>query len=149
VHIVYVLPSRRGLALSLFERNKVHVAPNYNLVNWRPPHVNGVVFTKLDSYAIRGMSAMNYRSVPHHRIRYILGATGEGRRRLRRSPMPEFDSMDYVVIDSDETVGACLLSNPVLDDPLDLMVYCYRDRGSEWHDTPALRRVDYLNQNDV
>jgi len=57
--------------------------------------------------------------------------------------------MDYVFIDSDETVRAWLLSNPVLDDPLDLMVYCYRDRGSERQDTPALRRVDYLNQNDV
>jgi len=63
--------------------------------------------------------------------------------------MRELDSMDYVFIDSDETVRAWLLSNPVLDDPLDLMVYCYRDRGSERQDTPALRRVDYLNQNDV
>jgi len=106
VRIVYVLPSRRGLALSQFERNNVNVAPNYNLLHWRPPHVNGVVFAELDT-------------------------------------------MDYVFIDSDETVTAWLLSNPVLDDPLDLMVYCYRDRGSERQDTPALRRVDYLNQNDV
>jgi len=29
------------------------------------------------------------------------------------------------------------------------MVYCYHDQGSERQDTPALRRVDYLNQNDV
>jgi len=57
--------------------------------------------------------------------------------------------MDYVFIDRDETVRAWLLSNPVLDDPLDLMVYCYGDRGSERQDTGALRRVDYLNQNDV
>jgi len=57
--------------------------------------------------------------------------------------------MDYVFIDSDETVRALLLSNTVLDDPLDLMVYCYRDRGSERRDTPALRRVDYHHQNDV
>jgi len=149
VRIVYVLPSRRGLALSLFERNRVNVAPNYNLLHWRPPHVNGVVFPKLDSYDIRGMSAMVYRSVPHHRIRYILGATGDRRRRLRRSPMRELDSMDYVFINSDETVRAWLLSHPVLDDPLYLRVYCYRDRGSEWQETPALRRVDYLNQNDI
>jgi len=149
VRIVYVLPSRHGLALSQFERNNVNVAPNYNLLHWCPPHVNGVVFAELDSFDIRGMSAMIYRAVPHHRIRYILGATGEGRRRLRRSPMRELDSMDYVFIDSDETVRAWLLSNPVLDDPLPLMVYCYRDRGSERQDTPALRRVDYLNQNDV
>jgi len=149
VRIVYVLPSRRGLALSQFERNKVNVAPNYNLLHWCPPHVNGVVFAELDSYDIRGISAMIYRSVPHHRIRYILGATGEGLRRLRRSPMRELNSLDYVFIDSDETVRAWLLSNPVRDNPLDLMVYCYRDGGSELQDTPALRRVDYLNQNDV
>jgi len=63
--------------------------------------------------------------------------------------MRELDSMDYVFIDSEETARAWLLSNPVLDDPLDLMVYCYRDQGSEWQDIPALRILDYLNQNDV
>jgi len=149
VRIVYVLPSRCALALYPFERNKVNVTPNYNLRYWRPPHVNGVVFAQLDSYDIRGMSAMIYRSVPYHRICYILGATGEGRSRLRSSTMREFHSMDYVFIDSDETVGAWLLSNAMLDDPLDLMVYCYRDRGSGWQDTRAQRRVDYVNQNDV
>jgi len=149
VRIVYVLPSRRGLALSQFERNQVNVAPNYNLLHWRSPHVNRVMFAELDSYDIRGMSAMIYRSVSYHGIHYILGATGEGHRRLRRSPMREMDSMDYVFIDSDETVRAWLLSNPVLNNPLDLMVYCYHDRGLERQDTPALRRVGYLNQNDV
>jgi len=49
---------------------------------------------------------MIYRSVPHYRMRYILGATGEGRRRLCRSRMRELDSMDYIFIDSDETVRA-------------------------------------------
>ena len=107
------------------------------------------MFAELDSYDIRGMLAMIYTSVPHHLIRYILGATGEGRRRLCRSPMRELDSLDYVFIDSDETVRACLLSNPVRDDPLDLMVYCYSDGGSERQDTPALRQVDYLNHNDI
>jgi len=63
--------------------------------------------------------------------------------------MPELDSMDYVFIDSDETVRAWRLSNPVLDDPLHLMMFCDRDRGSERQDTPVLRRVDYLNQNNV
>jgi len=89
----------------------------------------------LDSYDIRGMSAMIYRSVPHHRIHYILGATGKGCRRLRSSRMRLLDSLDYVFIDSDETVRAWLLSNSVLDDPLDLLVYCYSDRVSEWQDT--------------
>jgi len=63
--------------------------------------------------------------------------------------MRELDSMDYVFIDSDEIRRAWLLSNPVLDDPLDLMVYCYRDRGSERQDTLALRSVAYLNRNHV
>ena len=149
MRIVFVLPSRRGLALSQFERNKVNLAPNYNLLHWRPPHVNVVVFSELDSYDICGMSAMIYRSVPDHRIRYILGATGQGRSRLRRSPMGELNSMDYVFIDSDEMVRAWLLSNPRFVDPLDLMVYCYRYRGSERQETPALRRVDYLNPDDL
>jgi len=129
--------------------NQVNVTPNYNLLHWRPPHINVVVFAQLDSYDIRGMSVVIYRSVPHHRIRYIVGPTGEGCRRLRRSPMRELDIMDYVFIDSDETVRAWLLSNPVLDHPLNLMVYCYPDRGSERQETLALRRVDCLNQNDV
>jgi len=107
----------------------------YNLLPWRPPHVNAVGFAVLDSYDIRGMSAMIYRSLPHHRIHYILGATGEGRRRLHSSPMRQLDILDYVFIDSDETVRAWVLSNSMLDDPLDLMVYCYRDWGSQWQDT--------------
>jgi len=87
MRIAYVLPSRPGLALSQFERNKVNVAPNYNLLQWGPPHVNGVLFAGLDSYDMREMSAMIYRSVPHHRICYILGARGDRPRRFLRSPM--------------------------------------------------------------
>jgi len=67
---------------------------------------------------------MMYRSVPQDGIRYMLGAIREGRRRLPRSRMPELDRMDYVFIDSDEIVRAWLLRDPVLNDPLDLMVYC-------------------------
>jgi len=63
--------------------------------------------------------------------------------------MLELDRMDYVFIDSDETVRAWLLSNQMLDGMLDLMVYCYRDRSSERQDTLAVRTVDNLNQNDV
>ena len=122
MRIVYILLSRRGLALSQFERNKVNIASNYNLLHWRPLHVNRVMFAKLDFYDIHGMSAMIYRSVTHHGIRYRPGATGEGHRRLRRSPMRELDSIDYVFIASDETARAWLVSNPVLDDLLDLLV---------------------------
>jgi len=69
------------------------------------------------------------RNVPNDRICYILGATGEGRRRLRRVPSERVSCIDYVFIDSDETVRAWLLSNPVLDDPPDLMIYCYSHEG--------------------
>ena len=45
--------------------------------------------------------------------------------------MRELDSMEYVFIDRNETVRAWLLSNPVFNDQLDLIGYCYPDRGSE------------------
>jgi len=42
--------------------------------------------------------------------------------------MPELDSLDYVSINRDETIRASLLSNSILDDPLDLMVYNLGDK---------------------
>ena len=60
--------------------------PNYTLLFWRPPRVNGVRFAELHSSDIRGLSAMIARTVPYDTIRYILGATGEGRRQLREDP---------------------------------------------------------------
>ena len=53
--------------------------PTYTLLVWSPPRFNGVRFAELDSSDIRGVSAMIVRSVPYDTIRYILGATGEGR----------------------------------------------------------------------
>jgi len=117
------------------------------MLHWRPPHINGVQFAELDSYDIRGLSAMISRNVPNDRIRYILDATGEGRRRLRRVPSERVSSIDYVFIHSDETVRAWLLSNPVLDDPLDLMIYCYRDEGDTRPATPSLRAHQYLHED--
>ena len=149
MRIVYVLPSRCGLGLSKHDRNIVNVTRDYNSLHWRPPHINGVHFAEVDSYDIRGLSAMIHRTVPHHRIRYILGATGAGRSRLSRHGDNPLSSFDYVFIKNDETVRAWLLSNPVLDDPLELMLYCYRDRNDRQQDTPALTRVNYLAQNDV
>jgi len=85
------------------------------------------------------------RTVPNDRIRYILGATGEGCRRLHRVPSKRVSCIDYLFIDSDETVRAWLLSNPVLDDPLNLMSYCYRDEGDTRPATPLLRAHQYLH----
>jgi len=92
---------------------------------------------------------MILRNVPNDRIRSILGATGEGRRRLRRVPSERVSCIDYVFIDSDERVRAWLLSNPVLDDPLDLMIYCYHDEGDTRPATPSLRVLQYLHEDAV
>jgi len=107
------------------------------MLHWRPPHINGVQFAKLDSYDIRGLSAMISRNAPNDRIPYILGATGEGRRRLRRVPSERVCCIDNVFIDSGERVRAWLPSNPVLDDPHDLMIYCYRNEGDTRPATPS------------
>jgi len=92
--------------------------PNYRRPNWRP--VNGVQFAELDSYDIRGVSEMITRSIRYETIRYILGATREGRRLLRDYPNTPLSWINYFFIDDDATVRAWLLSNPVLDDPLDI-----------------------------
>jgi len=60
--------------------------PNYGLLHWRNPHINGVRFAELNSYDIRGQWAIISRTVPHNMIRYILSATGEGRQQLRLHP---------------------------------------------------------------
>jgi len=98
--------------------------PNYHRLNWRP--VNGVQFAELDSYDIRGLSAMITRSVRHETIRYLIGATGEGRQLLQDYPNTPLSWINYVFINDDEVVSAWLLSNPVLEDPLDLLIYCHR-----------------------
>ena len=146
VHIVYVLPSRCSQGLPPDKRIKINVAPNYHALHWRPPHVNVIEFAKWDSYDIRRLSAMIYRSTQHYRIRYIVGATGEGRRRLHRNPSGVLNNIDYIFIEGDKTGRAWLLSNPVLDDPLDLLVYCYHDRNEQHAETPPLNRVNNLDQ---
>ena len=149
MHIAYVLPSRRGLLLPKQETAKVNVAANYHLLHWHPPHIQGLEFAELDSYDIRGLSAIIYRCVPHHRIRYIIGATGEGRRRLRRHPNEPFSFIEYIFIESDEDVRTWLVSNSGLNNPLDLLLYCYRDRSDERQDMAAPRGLPYLDQDAI
>ena len=124
-------------------------APNYYTIHWRLPYTHGIQFGKLDSYNIRGLSAMIRRNVSRARLRYILGATGEGRRKLRESPNLPISDIDYVFINSDETVHTWLLSNTVGKDPLDLLVYYHRDRNDEQPPTPPMRRHAYLTENSV
>jgi len=57
--------------------------------------------------------------------------------------------MDYVFIARDESVRAWLLSNPMVDNPLEHLVYCYSDQSLERQDIPALSRLDYPNANNV
>jgi len=149
VRIVWTWPPRRGQGQTPERRANLNFRPDYNMLHWPPPHINGVEFAELDSYDIRGLSAMISRNVPNDRIRYILGATGEGRRRLRRVASEPVSCIDYVFIDTDETVRAWLLSNPVLDDPLDLMIYCYRDEGDTRLATPSLWAHQYLHVDAV
>ena len=47
---------------------------------------------------------------------------GAGRSRLSRHGDQLFSSWDYVFIENDESVRIWLLSNYVLDDPLEMMV---------------------------
>ena len=99
--------------------------PNYRLLHWCNPHINGVGFAELKAYDIRGLSAIISRTVPYNAIRYILGATGEGCKELCLHPAFPLSYINYVFIENDEEVRAWLLSNPVLEDPLDLLVYCH------------------------
>ena len=112
--------------------------PNYRLLHWRNPHINGVRFAELNSYDICRLSAIISRIVPPHMIRYILGATGECWQQLRLYPGGQLSYIDYVFIENDEDVRAGLLSNPVLDDPLDLLVYCHRPETRGRLPTPPL-----------
>ena len=78
MRIVCTSPFRRGQGQTPERRANINFRPDYNMLHWRPPHINGVQFAKLDSYDIRGLSAMISRNAPNDRIPYILGATGEG-----------------------------------------------------------------------
>jgi len=87
--------------------------------------------------------------VPHNAIRYILGATGKGRKELCLHPGFPLSDTNYVFIENDDNVRAWLLSNPVLEDPLDLLVYCHCRYPVDREPTPPLRRHNYLPENAI
>jgi len=147
VRIVYVLPTRRGHGLLDQERLRVNVPPNYRALHWRSPHTHGVEFAELDAYDIRGLSAMIYRKIQHRRIRYIIGATSDGRAKLCTSPNDLLTLVESIFIYNNEDVRAWLLSNSVLDDPLDLIVYCYRDQNDKRQNTAEPRVLLYLGED--
>ena len=74
---------------------------NYRLLHSRPQNMHGVGFAELNSYDIRGLSAIIARTVPHNTVRYMLGATGHGRQQLRMHPGFQLSYIDYVLIESD------------------------------------------------
>jgi len=82
-------------------------------------------------------------------IRYILGATGEGWQQLRLHPGAQLSYIDYIFIENDEDVRAWLLTNPVLDDPLDLLVYCHRPETRGTLPSPPVRGHNYLRENPI
>jgi len=136
----------------LWVRNSADIdapQPNFLLLHWRNPHINGVGFAELNAYDIRGLSAIIWRTVPHNAIRYILGATGEGGQELGLHPPFPLSYINYVFIENDEDLRAWLLSNPVLEDPLDLLVYCHRRYTVDRVPTPLLRRHNYLPDNAI
>jgi len=122
---------------------------NYGLLHWRNPHINGVGFAELNAYDIRGLSAIISRTVPHNPICYILGATGEGRKELCLHPGFPLSYISNVIIENDEDVRAWLLWNPVVEDPLDLLVYRHRRYTVDRVPTPPLRRHNYLPENAI
>jgi len=84
------------------------------------------------------------RSIQHETIRYILGATGEGCRLLPDHPNRPLSWINYVITNDNEGIRAWLLSNPGLEDPLDLLIYCHRLNNGTRKPTPALRGHNYL-----
>jgi len=101
----------------------------------------------LNSYDIHGLSAIISRTGLQDVIRYILGATGEGRHQLRLDPGAQLSDIDYLLMEKDENVRARLLSNPVFDDLLHLFVYCHRPYTRGRLPTPRLRENNYLCRN--
>jgi len=52
-------------------------------------------------------------------------------------------------MENDEDIRAWLLSNPVLEDLLVLLLYCHRRYTADRVPTPPLRRHNYLPENAI
>ena len=89
------------------------------------------------------------RNGTNDRIRYILGATGEGHGRPHGVSVEHLSCIDYVFIDNNELLRSWLLSNLVLDDPLDLMIYYYSDESDDRLKTLWLKTHYYLGEDPV
>jgi len=143
---------RRRAVCIVWVRNLADIEapqPNYRPLPWGNPPSNGVGLAELNAYDICGLSVIISRTVPHNPIGYILGATGEGRKELCLHPGFLVSNINYVFIENDEDVRAWLRSNPVLEDPLDPLVYCYGQYTVDRVSAPPLRRHNYLPANAI
>ena len=118
--------------------------PNYRLLHWRNPHINGVGFAESNAYDIRGLSAIISRTVPHNAIPYILGATGEGRKELCLHPGFRLPYINYVFIENDKDVRTWLLLNSVLEDPFvtTLQIGSYSGLDSSPYGIPSGNHIE-------
>jgi len=82
-------------------------------------------------------------------IPYIRGAPGESRHQQRLHPGAQLSYIDYLFIENNEDVRAWLLSNTVLEDPLDLLVYCNRPESRGTLPTPPFWGYNYLRENAI
>ena len=121
--------------------------PNYYLLHWLTLHINGPGFAQLNAYEICRLVVIILRTVPHNEIRYILGTTGESCTELWLHCVFPSSDINYVFIRNEEQVRAWLLLNPVLEDPLDQVLYPYRRYTAQRVATLLLRRLNYLAES--
>jgi len=79
----------------------------------------------------------------------ILGVTAEGRKELYLHLGFPLTYINCIFIENDKDIKAWLLLNPVLKDPLDLLVYCYRQYTADRVAPRPLRRDNYLPENVI
>ena len=87
--------------------------------------------------------------MPQNAIRYLRGATGKGGKERDLHPGFSISFINYLFIENDDDVRDWLLSNLVLQDPLDLLVYCHRRDTANRVATPPFRRHNYLPENAI
>jgi len=123
--------------------------PNYHILYWLFPHINGVDFAQFNSYDIGGLPWPILRCVPSNSIGYIFGATGGGWREVREDLTHALHYSNYIFIQSEEDIRTWLLSNQPNEDPLDVLIYCHRQSTPARPSTPPERGHRYLAPNAV
>jgi len=108
-----------------------------------------VNFAELNSYDIGGLSSAILRCEPSDSIRYIFGATGEGRCELREDPTQSLHYSNYIFIQSDKDVSTWLSLNQPNEVPLNVLVYCHLPSTPAGLATPPEPRHRYLVPNAV